>query len=292
MSYFEPQQIVFSEAGAAKLVHSMRMIMEENPTFVFVKCDIKNAFNSISRGRILEVLEGEDSLRHLSWHAALSLAPEGALEHKGKVWGHAKDGVIQGASPSGGYFAVGWHPQLRELDQVASSAGGAAKAGCDDLGVAGPPEVVFPALEAFWRNIQETCCLHLERSKTEVYTQSGVLPPGTPDGLARAGTMVGDEFLPGFTLYGIPIGDSRYVKHHLHLKVQEVAREVEQVQRVLQGEGQAIWTILRSSTLMKLDYHLSLCYPSDTCRQHSVPLPWSTLGMARLVALSSMVYRS
>ena len=31
----------------------------------------------------------------------------------------------------------------------------------------------------------------------------------------------------------------------------------------MQGEGQAIWTVLRSSTLMKLDYHLSLCYPSD-----------------------------
>ena len=91
--------MVFSEAGAAKLVHSMRMMMEENPTFVFVKCDIKNAFNSISRARILEVLEGEDSLRHLSWQAALSLAPEGALENKGKVWGQAKDGVIQGLLP-------------------------------------------------------------------------------------------------------------------------------------------------------------------------------------------------
>ena len=82
-----------------------------------------------------------------------------------------------------------------------------------------------------------TCCLHLERSKTEVYTQSGVLPPGTPEGLARAGIMVGDEFLPGFMLYGIPIGDSRYVKHQLNMKVQEVAREVEQVLEVLQGEG-------------------------------------------------------
>ena len=31
----------------------------------------------------------------------------------------------------------------------------------------------------------------------------------------------------------------------------------------LEGEGQAIWTVARSSTLMKLDYHISLCYPSD-----------------------------
>ena len=66
VSYFEPQQIVFSEAGAAKLVHSMRMLVEGNPDFVLVKCDIKNAFNSISRARILEVMEREDCLKHLS----------------------------------------------------------------------------------------------------------------------------------------------------------------------------------------------------------------------------------
>ena len=53
VSYFEPQQVVFNEAGVAKLVHSMRMLIQKNPDFVFVKCEIKNAFNSISRARIL-----------------------------------------------------------------------------------------------------------------------------------------------------------------------------------------------------------------------------------------------
>ena len=80
VNYFEPQQIVFSQAGAAKLVHSVRMVMEANPTFVCVKCDIRNAFNSISRSKILNVFEGEESLRHMAWHAALSLAPFGNLE--------------------------------------------------------------------------------------------------------------------------------------------------------------------------------------------------------------------
>ena len=96
VSYFEPQQIVFSEAGAAKLVHKMRMMLENNPDFVFVKCDIKNAFNSISRARIIQVLEGEESLKHLAWQAALSLAPAGALENNGKVWVEAQDGLYRG----------------------------------------------------------------------------------------------------------------------------------------------------------------------------------------------------
>ena len=214
VSYFEPQQIVFSEAGAAKLVSSMRKLVEANPQFVLVKCDIKNAFNSISRARILQVMEREDSLKHLVWHAALSLAPAGPLESGGKVWGQAADGATQGDPEAGGYFSVGWHPQLRELDSIVAAVGGAARAGCDDLCVAGPPDVVFPAVEQFWADIQDTCCLQLERSKTEVFTWSGVSPPNTPDGLARAGTLVGDEFLPGFIIYGIPVGGS------LSLKVQ------------------------------------------------------------------------
>ena len=79
---------------------------------------------------------------------------------------------------------------------MVAAAGGAARAGCDDLVVAGPPEIVFPAVEAFWRDIEQTCCLQLERTKTEVYTSNGVLPAGTPVGLA--GITVGDAFLPGF----------------------------------------------------------------------------------------------
>ena len=43
----------------------------------------------------------------------------------------------------------------------------------------------------------------------------------------------------------------------------KVTREVEQVLETLEGEGQSIWTVARASTLMKLDYHISLCYPSD-----------------------------
>ena len=130
VTFFEPQQIVFSEAGAAKLVHSVRMVMEANPSFVLVKCDIKNAFNTISRARILEVLEGEESLRHMAWHAALSLAPFGNLESRGKVWGQASDGTTQGDPEAGAYFAVGWHPLLRQLDSVVAAASGVARAGC------------------------------------------------------------------------------------------------------------------------------------------------------------------
>ena len=59
--------------------------------------------------------------------------------------------------------------------------------------------------------------------------------------------------MPGFVLYGILVGEARFVKHHLSRKVQEVAREIQQTLEVLQGEGQAIWKVIRSSTIMKMD---------------------------------------
>ena len=152
---------------------------------------------------------------------------------------------------------------IRELDHVLSLTGGAARAGMDDLFAVGPAEVVFPALEKFWKQIEEKCLLKLERSKTEVLTWSDKLPSCTPQGLTVAGCTVNDSFLPGFMCYGIPIGTHGYVKHQLSLKVQEIATEVSEIVKVSEGEGQAIWTIARSSTAMKLDYHLSLCYPSD-----------------------------
>ena len=55
----------------------------------------------------------------------------------------------------------------------------------------------------------------------------------------------------------------KYVRHHLTLKVKEIAKEVGEILEVMEGEGQAVWTVARSSTIMKLDYHISLCYPSD-----------------------------
>ena len=58
-AYFEPQQLACSEAGAAKLVFSVRATIEMNRMFVAVKLDLKNAFNECFRAAIVESLESE-----------------------------------------------------------------------------------------------------------------------------------------------------------------------------------------------------------------------------------------
>jgi hypothetical protein len=67
--------------------------------------------------------------------------------------------------------------------------------------------------------------------------------------------MVDGWFLPGSLCFGIPVENPGYVLQELSVKVQEV---VKQIVIVIEGEGQAFWTIARSITAKKLDYHLSL----------------------------------
>ena len=96
-----------------------------------------------------------------------------------------------------------------------------------------------------------------------VFSWSGELPPNTLAGLDCAGRFVDGEFQPGFICYGVPIGTDIFVRDVLREKVEEVARGADRSCEVLGQDSQALWTILRSSVAQQLDYHLSLCYPSD-----------------------------
>ena len=75
----DPQQMELTQAGGAKLVHSVRMMLEYKREYVAIKLDIKNAHNEVARSSIIEALEREPSLRHLAWHVATCLAANTSL---------------------------------------------------------------------------------------------------------------------------------------------------------------------------------------------------------------------
>ena len=82
--------------------------------------------------------------------------------------------------------------------------------------------------------------------------------------MKRAGVQIGGDWHPGYLCYGIPVGTRGYCQYMLMDKVQEVRAEVDRVKQVLgEEDSQAIWCILKCSLAQKLDWHLSLSYPSD-----------------------------
>ena len=263
IEFLEPQQIGMSEGGAARLVHGVRMLLEENPNFICVKNDVKNAFNESARSATVEALDSEPSLQHLAWHAAVTLAPNHGLESGGRLFGSAPEGQTQGDPEAAPWFCVGWHKYLRELDATLIEVGGMARAGMDDLYAVGPADVVFPALEKFWGEAGEHCGLSFQRKKTEIYSQDGERPDAAPEDLPMAGELLNHGFQPGFIVYGVPVGSDVYVHNMLIKKVKEIKDGAEKACNLLGGERQGLWTVLRASFKFQFEYWLSLVYPSQ-----------------------------
>ena len=81
--------------------------------------------------------------------------------------------------------------------------------------------------------------------------------------MVLAGLEVEGEHLPRFLCYGVPVGCERYVKVMLEEKVEKIARAAERAVKVLAGEKQALWAVLRMSMTAQFEYWLQHCYPSD-----------------------------
>ena len=235
-------------------------MLEANPEFICIKLDFRNAFNEVYRARIIEVLENEPSLMHLAAHAATIFAPSSGLESRGVLWGESSEGTTQGDPESGPYFCIAMQEYVQKADQELDSQGGCARFGWDDRYLIGPPDTAYATLETFSREVHDNCGLDLQRSKTEVFNRSDNTTPR--NGLVSAGAKVNGQWEPGMLCYGVPIGTDKYVQYMLNLKVTEIEQEVEAISLVLEEERQALWAVLRSSISQKLDYWLTLVYPS------------------------------
>ena len=211
----------------------------------------------------MEEFEKEPSLRHLAQHIATCLASHNRLEHCGEPWGEGGQGLTQGDSEAGCEFCVGIHCLVKKLHHDLSEAGGLAIFGNDDGYALGPPASVFPAVQQFKEALQEHCSLTLQLDKCKVYHESGLMPPGAPPDMKRAGSLVNGEWCPGFLCYGVAIGSPTYVRNMLSEKVEVLKDEVDKVMGLLKNDNQAAWVLLSTSLSKQLDYSLTLQYPSD-----------------------------
>ena len=209
------------------------------------------------------MLESEPTLKHLAWFAATILAPYSGLETGGKRWGETGEGGTQGGPESAPFFCVAIQPAVRRLDERCKAAGGMAKFGMDDGYAVGPKEVVVNAVRQFAEEVEQQCLLHLEWSKTEIFSWDGVLPDGCPDGITLAGEDGVEGFRPGFLCYGVPVGTPEYASSQLWERARKIAKDAQKTVEVLGGERQALWAALKWSISQRFDYWCQLSYPSD-----------------------------
>ena len=115
----------------------------------------------------------------------------------------------------------------------------------------------------FERRLLDRCGLVLQRTKTEVFSWNGVLPMDTPAGMVLAGREVEGVFSPGYMCYGVPVGSKEYVQNVLDEKVEQIAEQAEKAVKMLEGERQALWSVIKWSLSQRFEYWLQLSYPSD-----------------------------
>ena len=65
---------------------------------------------------MIEALKAEPSLRHITLNFATTMVMITGLENGGKLWGEAGEGLTQGDPEISGFFSVGWHSEVRDLD--------------------------------------------------------------------------------------------------------------------------------------------------------------------------------
>ena len=184
------------------------------------------------------------------------------LEAGGKAWGEAPEGLFQGMPDSTAGFSVGMQSSVVALDDDCKAGGGAAIAGADDVHCLGPAAVLLPAVAKFQAELREQCGLHLQLSKSCLFTWEGALPEGTPPDLPLAGEVVNGEFLRGFLCFGCPVGEDRYVTHKLQEIVTTIVEDARKSVEVLKADRQALWAALRSSISQRFDYWSQLVRPS------------------------------
>ena len=59
------------------------------------------------------------------------------------------------------------------------------------------------------------------------------------------------------------MGSKKYVHHVLNEKVEQIAEQAEKAVKVLEGERQSLWSVVKWSLSQRFEYWLQLSYPSD-----------------------------
>ncbi|XP_062499650.1 uncharacterized protein LOC134176971 [Corticium candelabrum] len=193
-SYFSPiQHGIATPGGAELLTHHIQILLEQNPDWSILKTDVRNAFNSVSRERLLQQIAKDfpDIYPHVK-----QLYGESSkliyVTDKGVELLTSSEGVHQGDPLGPALFSATIHPILCEV--IKRHEGVTMLAYLDDIYVVGPVNSLRNILDDLKSSLST---LHLEilDRKCELFCPSGNVcnfpTPVTSDGTIILGTPVG-----------------------------------------------------------------------------------------------------
>ena len=282
VDHFAPLQLgVGTKGGLEVIIHSVRGLLEHDPSLGVLRLDIRNAFNSVSRAAI----RGQVEEHFPSLLPFFLLVYGGSFDMVKPLFFNlgagefasidSQEGSQQG-DPLGGFlFCLALQPVLVSLAHA--FPGCFVRAGHDDISVVGPPSVLSLALEHVVVELRKIG-LQIAPHKCAVFSPDPAVPldrvvramPSTAaDSSApcvaplSASSAAGVsscwppelELIPshrGIVLFGVPIGAPDFASDVLLAKLEEATNAARVVAR-LHGR-QAATLLLRSCIMPKLDY--------------------------------------
>ena len=154
--------------------------------------------------------------------------------------------------------------EVCQIDNELQTAGGGARFDMDDGYLYGPAEHVFPAMLRFAARMH-SLGLELQLHKCKCFSPQTDLQhhPARPPTVLVGECMAQDGPAKGVVVSGIPIGEARFVTHHLSSKVEEMVSMITEICTKLRGRHlQALWAVMYHCLQSKFHYWVQHCPPA------------------------------
>jgi hypothetical protein len=249
-----------AKLGTETLHHIVKNALKDNPDWLGVKVDCKNAFNSVLRRKLLAAVEKYCpgmypwvKVNHINvtklWHTCAELAKKEA------DFLNSEEGVQQGEVGGPVNFCLAIQEILEELNlMLVVLGGGALYAYMDDLIMLGPVNVVCEAWPTLVRKLKDVG-LVVNTDKCQVYH---------PDAEVRNKCTLPTEITrkhDGIVMVGVPLGSDQYVHDYWKGEFDAIKEEIDTVCRY--EDTQVALLFLSKCVSTKLNYYCRLTDPNS-----------------------------
>ena len=253
---FRPLQVgVGTRAGCESIVHSVRQLVEEDPSLMICQTDFISAYNRCSREHIME--EVKEKFPEMLEYVKTCYGDESVLFF-GEFEIMSSSGTQQGCGIATILYILCLHPVIERIAEKVSGLKLAVFL-MDDGCFAGSTEDLRAALDiitelgpARGMHLSTDLTVGAGRGKTKLWRASGFEAGAESDPLGRGTRLVHDD---GIKILGSVVGSPAFTKQFLSAAVDKIALTTELLPRL--QESQTQYCLLRSTlAITKMGYLL------------------------------------